>query len=195
MNPHPLGKWRTLSSKYVFKDQWLTIRCDAVELPNGKRIPDFYVLEYPDFVSVIAIDRKGKFLLVRQYRHGRGKVENELCAGIMEKSDTSPEIAARRELLEETGYGSGVWQKFMVTATNPADHNNVVYIFLAEGVEPIAKPNPDETEDLVVELKSAEEILTLLKNDEISESIMSTALWKYFALHQPQKLAQLLKTP
>lgn len=63
-------KWQILASEYLFRRPWLTVRRDHVRLPNGAEIPEYYVLEYPDWINVIAITRDGRFLLERQYRHG-----------------------------------------------------------------------------------------------------------------------------
>ena len=53
-------KWELLKSKYLFQRPWLTARCDEVKLPNGTIIPEFYVLEYPDWVNVIVDGKSGK---------------------------------------------------------------------------------------------------------------------------------------
>ena len=63
--------WQVLSSEYLFREPWLTVRRDHLLLPNGNHIPAYYVMEYPDWVNVIAITREGQFVLVRQYRHAR----------------------------------------------------------------------------------------------------------------------------
>ena len=65
-------KWKVLKSKYLFRKSWLTVRSDEVLLPTGKTIPEYYVLEYPNWVNIIAITNEGKFVFVRQYRHGLG---------------------------------------------------------------------------------------------------------------------------
>ena len=62
--------WKTLSSEYIFRRPWLTVRRDDMELPNGNRIPEYYILEYPDWVNMIAITRDDRFIFVRQYRPG-----------------------------------------------------------------------------------------------------------------------------
>ena len=61
-------RWKTLKSEYLFKRPWLTARRDVVQLPNGVVNNEFYVLEYPDWVNVIAITKDGLFVFVRQYR-------------------------------------------------------------------------------------------------------------------------------
>ena len=62
--------WQVVSSKYLFRRPWLTVRCDDMLLPNGNHIPEYYILEYPDWVNTIAITKDGKFVFVRQYRPG-----------------------------------------------------------------------------------------------------------------------------
>ncbi|WP_304477212.1 NUDIX hydrolase, partial [uncultured Muribaculum sp.] len=90
-------KWKVLESEHLMRRPWLTVRRDKVLLPTGAINPEFYVLEYPDWVNVIAITDDGQFVMERQYRHGLGETCIELCAGVMEEGET-PEQAARREL-------------------------------------------------------------------------------------------------
>ena len=108
MNKDDEKKWEVISSEYIIRRPWLTARKDSLRLPDGRINPEFYVLEYPDWVNVIAIDKQGRHVMVRQYRHGLGEMSTELCAGVMEEGET-PEQAARRELAEETGYTGGPW--------------------------------------------------------------------------------------
>ena len=61
-------KWEIIESEYLIRRPWLTARRDRVKLPTGVEIPEYYILEYPDWVNVIAITKEGKFVLVRQYR-------------------------------------------------------------------------------------------------------------------------------
>ena len=74
--------WKTLSSEVIIsRPPWLTLRQDRVQLPDGRVNPEFYVLEYPDWVNVIAITDDGKFVMERQYRQGLGETCVEICAG------------------------------------------------------------------------------------------------------------------
>ena len=65
-------KWKVLKSQYIARKPWLTVRQEELELPNGKRIPEYYILEYPNWVNVIAITKEGRFVFVSQYRPGLG---------------------------------------------------------------------------------------------------------------------------
>lgn len=177
-----IGKWKILDSKYIIKRPWLTARVDKVELPNGVVNPEYYVLEYPTWVNVIAITAEGKFVMVEQYRHGLANVFTELVAGVAEKGET-PLHAAQRELLEETGYGNGNWKLFTVLSANPGTMTNLSYTFLATDVEKIAGQHLDETEDVAVKLLSEAEIKAMLANDEIKQSLMAAPLWKYVAIN------------
>ncbi len=100
-------KWKVLTSEYLAREPWFTVRHESLELPDGRRIPDYYVLEYPDWINVIAITRDGRFVFIDQYRHGLGETSYEIPAGVSEPSDGSKLAAAQRELAEETGYGGG----------------------------------------------------------------------------------------
>lgn len=176
-----IEKWETIDSQYVIRRPWLTARCDTVRLPNGTIHPEYYVLEYPTWINVIAITSDGDFVMVEQYRHGLGDVFTELVAGVAEEGE-APMDTARRELLEETGYGNGTWQQFMVLSQNPSSTNNLTYTFLATDVEKIDTQHLDATEDIAVRLLTPTEVKQLLLDDRIKQSLMAAPLWKYFAL-------------
>lgn len=106
-------------SEYVAREPWFTVRHECVELPGGAHVPDYYVFEYPAWVNVIAITRDGLFVMIDQYRHGLGRTDYELAAGVCDPDDASPLEAARRELLEETGFGGGRWRETMRICANP----------------------------------------------------------------------------
>lgn len=174
-----IGKWRLVNSDYLIRRPWLTARRDTVELPDGRINDEFYILEYPTWVNVIAIDKDGRFVMVEQFRHGLGDVYTELCAGVAEEGE-EPINAAKRELLEETGYTGGTWSLLNKISQNPSTCTNYTYCFLAEGVEKTDSQHLDATEDVNVKLLSEQEVLDMLKNDEIKQSLMATPLWHYF---------------
>ena len=106
-------QWTVLESEYLIRRPWLTARRDKVRLPNGVENDEYYVLEYPDWVNVIALTEDGKFIMERQYRHGLQWTGYEICAGVCEEGET-PLESAQRELDEETGFGGGVWAHLII---------------------------------------------------------------------------------
>lgn len=102
----PNESWKVISSEYLHKTPWLTVRKDHVVLPNGNHIPSYYILEYPDWVNTIAITREGKFVFIRQYRHGIRETSYELCAGVCEKEDASPLVSANGNYWKKRATGT-----------------------------------------------------------------------------------------
>lgn len=173
--------WKVLERTYPIRRPWLTVRQDRVELPNGSIIPEYFVFEYPDWVNVIALTERGEMVLVRQYRHGIGRVCTEIPAGVLEKSDASPLAGAQRELLEETGFSGGDWTELMQISGNPSAYNNITHCFLARGVRQIAAPHLDAGEDLTCFTLPLAEVRALLERGEFVQSLMAAPLWRFFA--------------
>ena len=177
-DPQP---WKVLDRRYVLdRRPYMMLREDTVLLPNGARIDDFFVFEYPDWVMTLAVTKAGEFVLIRQYRHGIGAVYYELAAGVAEAQYSMLENA-QRELLEETGFGSGDWQPWIQASANPSTHTNTSHIFLAVGVERIDNQQLESTEDIVVQVLPGREVLRILRAGEVFQALHAAALWKYFA--------------
>jgi 8-oxo-dGTP pyrophosphatase MutT (NUDIX family) len=176
MEPQP---WRVLDRRYVYdRKPYMVMREDTVELPNGAQIQDYFVFEYPDWVSVLATTADGEFVLIRQYRHGVAAVHYELVAGVVDPQEPLLE-AAKRELLEETGYGGGEWRLFMQASANPATHTNTSYTFVATGVRKIREAQLEATEDISVHLLTKPALLEVLRNGGFAQALHLSALWRF----------------
>lgn len=160
----------------------MNLRMDKVQLPSGSIVPEWFVLEFPDWVNVIAITRDGNFVMEDQYRHAIGETHFEMVAGVIDPGET-PLEAARRELSEETGYGGGEWELFMTLSPNPTNHTNRSYTFLATNVEPLHAQHQEATEDIHVDIFTPQEVWQLLQQGEFIQSLHAAPLWKYFAQH------------
>lgn len=175
-----IKRWKVIETIYLFNRPWLTARQDKVELPSGKIMDEYYVLEYPDWVNVIAITEDNEFVIIQQYRHGIGEVLYELSAGCCEK-DELPIQSAKRELLEETGYTGGEWSEYMTSCANSSSMNKITHTFLAKGVKKTTVQHLEDTEDIAIYLFTKEEVHHLIVNEQIKQSLMLAPLWKYFA--------------
>lgn len=176
---HEPGYWITLGTKYLYNKPWLTMRQDSVQLPNGRVIDDYYIWEFPPWNNVLAVTKSKQVVLIRQYRHGIGKVFYELPAGVHDKAGESVLESAQRELLEETGFGGGSWKPLMELSANPALQNNITYSFLAEGVEEISKQELDATEDISVHLVPIDELRAIVLDGRMMQSLHAAPILKY----------------
>ncbi len=160
--PDDPAKWKVLTREYLAREPWYTVRVDRVQLPNGHVIPKYWISEYPPWVNVVALTEDDQVVLIRQYRHGIEQVAWEIPAGTTDNADTSLEQAARRELLEETGYGGGRWSLLTTLSANPALQNNLTTTFLAEGVTRLSPPAPEAGEEMTVRLTPLGEVARLI---------------------------------
>ncbi len=169
-------KWQKLSSRYLVKEKWATLRVDTCKLQNGTTKDDYFVLEYPNWVNAIALTKEEKIILVSQYRHAADIISLEIPGGVMDGEET-PEFAVRRELLEETGYSFKHATLIATLYPNPATSNNKTFTFLLTGGIKTHDQHLDEHEILNVEEYSVEEVKQLLQNNKIDQALHTAALY------------------
>jgi ADP-ribose pyrophosphatase len=177
----PITPWKILSSTHVYKD----VRIDRVELPDGKFLEGF-VLEYHDWVTVVALTSDQQVVMERQYRHGIQQTILELPGGAMEPDEHDPLAAAKRELLEETGYSSDRFIELGKVCPNPANQVNYVHYFLALDAKKTSAQHLDDTEEIEVELISFNEVVEIAKRGELLQAMQVGAL--FFALAWLKKI-------
>lgn len=168
--------WKTLSSSYIHKGPWATLRSDKCEMPDGRIVDEYYVLEYPNWVNAVAITEDNKVLMVRQYRHAAAIVSLEIPGGVID-GDEKPEAAMRRELLEETGYEFNDIELLCTVYANPSTANNHTYCYLAKGGKKVQEQSLDEHEELIVEEYTIAEVKQLLTDNKIAQALHCTSLF------------------
>ena len=142
--------WKTLKSEMVFNHRWYKVRRDHVELPDGQVLDDYFVSVRADIVLVFALTEDNHVLFVRQYKHGIKGITIELPGGIIDEGENAPQEAAKRELLEETGYTSDEIEQVLEVSDNPTKDTNTIYFFLARNARRVAAQKLDSTENIEV---------------------------------------------
>ena len=144
-----VGRWERVESTWAFRSGFLSIRKDRCRLPDGRLSPDMYFMELRDFAMTVAVTPDGAVLLSREYKHGAGDVAYTLPAGFVEAGE-APAAAARRELREETGHDGTAWEPLGAYLVFPSLSGAWGHFFLAQAVERVAAPHPDEFEEIDV---------------------------------------------
>jgi 8-oxo-dGTP pyrophosphatase MutT (NUDIX family) len=173
-------RWKTLSSQYLFADNWLTLRADTCETPQGKLVSPYYVYEFPDWVMAVALTTEGKFILERQYRHAAGITSIELPGGCVDAGDASLEAALRRELLEETGYVFESIEFLARVSANPSTNSNWAHLYLARGGRLEREQTLDPNEEIEVCLYTYDELKELLLVNGVVQSMHIAAFFYAF---------------
>lgn len=168
--------WKLLSSKYIHKGPWATLRIDRCEMPSGKIVDDYYVLEYSNWVNAVAVTEDNKVLMVKQYRHAAGIISLEIPGGVID-GDESPVDGLRRELLEETGYQFDDFELLCTVYGNPSTANNQTFTYLAKGGKKVQEQSLDEYEELIVEEYSIPQVKQLLLENKVVQAMHCAGLF------------------
>nr|WP_276599476.1 NUDIX hydrolase [Nannocystis sp. SCPEA4] len=146
------------------------------EHPRTGSRRQYVTLDAPDWVNLVALTPEGQLVLVRQWRHGTRRFELELPAGAIDRGET-PEQAAARELLEETGYSAATISRLGEVAPNAAFQHNRCYTVLAEGCVRTGETDFDEGEDIEIVLCSPSELRAQLGGPVLNAMVFCGLYW------------------
>ena len=149
--------WKRLTRKTIYETKFLTVFEDKVELPNGNIYKDYSVVKFPDVVVIVATDFEGKVITLNEYKYGAEKIMRALPAGHIEENEEVI-ATARRELMEETGFGEGKFELIGKIHEFSTKIVSTVYVVRATGVEKISQQHLDLNEEITVCLNSSEEL-------------------------------------
>jgi len=180
MKPKP---WPLVSSRIDRSFRIFDLRMNRSVSPRTGEEHDFIVLESAPWVNVIALTDREEVVLIQQYRHGTQEVTLEIPGGLVDADE--PSVAAKRELLEETGYRGEEWIDLGYVHPNPAIQNNRCHTFLALGAKPAGAQSLDDKEDIAVVLKPLAEIPRLIREGAITHALVICAFWRFFMEYRP----------
>ncbi len=174
---NPIIPWKKISSEYPLKNRWYTVRKDTVEIKPGKIIDDYFLAEFPEIVAIVAETKNGEVVLVRQYKHGASQIVSEVPCGYVNEAE-EPLAAAKRELLEETGYSALSWSKVGYFLVDPSKvQGGGTHIFFAKNAQKTHKQNLDQTENIEVFTVSKQRIAGLVGTEVmVAGSALALAL-------------------
>ncbi|WP_339249898.1 NUDIX hydrolase [Sporosarcina sp. FSL W8-0480] len=168
-------KEKTVASDVLFEGKVISLRVEEVELPDGKRAKRELV-GHPGAVAVIAITDDKKLVLVEQYRKALNRSIIEIPAGKIEPGEDI-EVTALRELEEETGYGANQFEYLQSFATSPGFANEIIHIYVAQGLYKIDKPaQGDEDEFINIIESTLEEAEQMVLDERIFDAKTAFAI-------------------
>ena len=168
--------WKTISSEYIIQTRYFTARRDKCITPEGKIIPEYFVVELGLTACALAITEDGKAVMVKQYRQPLARTTMEIPGGFVDDKE-HPEKAIARELLEETGYEFSKYEYLGAVAANGGLLNNYTQLYLATGGKKVAAQNLDANEDITIELISVDELIEMLLQNRIEQSLHANCIF------------------
>lgn len=155
---------KTIKSQDIFSGRIVKLKVDTVILPDGRESTR-EIIEHAGAVAIIALDKEGQIIMVRQYRKPVEQVLLEIPAGTMEEGE-EPLLCAQRELREETGYSAGSWQKILSYYSAPGFTDELLHLYLATDLSD-GETQPDEDEFVETAVLPLEQAYQLIFDGQI----------------------------
>ncbi len=166
--------WNDDAAEILLRTRVFSVRRVHRTSPKDGAGHDFWIVDPPDWVNVVALTDDGEVVLVEQWRHGTSEVTLEVPGGMVDPGEDL-EAAVRRELLEETGYSADRFERIGRVEPNPAIQSNRCTTFVAYGCRKVQDTQFDTTEDCTLQLIQATEISGLVRDGIISHAIVLAA--------------------
>jgi ADP-ribose pyrophosphatase len=170
------GIWRWLSQTTLLNvPPWLEVVRESVELPDGRRLDDYYSVKMPSYVVVVALTADGMLVAERHYRPALRKVSVTVPAGYLVEGE-DPLNGAQRELREETGYEASLWTSLGEFVVDGNRGCGTAHFFLAQQARRVADPDGRDLAEMMVELIEPAAFLASLRSGGPHELATAAAL-------------------
>ncbi|MGF7176250.1 NUDIX hydrolase [Azospirillum doebereinerae] len=154
-----LKPWTVLGSRDLLDaSPYLKVRAETVELPDGRRVDSFYQVDQPDYALMFVETEDGHVVMLRTYKHGARRVSLTFPAGALAPGE-DPLAAAKRELLEETGYESDDWTGLGAFVVQGNHRGCACHMFHARNARKVAEPDSGDLEEMRIELHSPNDLI------------------------------------
>ncbi|HMP81623.1 MAG TPA: NUDIX hydrolase [Verrucomicrobiota bacterium] len=176
--------WKKTGAKLLGDFRIFKLHSEMKVSPRTGQEHDFFVLECPGWVNVVAITPDQQLVMVEQYRHGSNSVELEIPGGVMDSGETDPVATGVRELREETGYEGDNARLLGNVLANPAILTNVCHTIIVENCRLKHDVKFDQGEDIVTRLVPVADIPRLVGEGKIRHSLVVVALYQFELLQR-----------
>jgi ADP-ribose pyrophosphatase len=171
--------WQKVHSQAVGDFRIFRVLAERKISPRTGNEHEVFVIQSVNWVNVIATTPRDELILIEQYRHGSNTVELEVPGGMMDSSETSPEITGARELREETGYAGEAPRVIGQVFPNPAIMSNTCFTVWVPNCELKHPTQFDHGEDLLTRLVPIREAPYLVRTGAIRHSLVIVALYHF----------------
>jgi len=167
------SRWRRTDSRYLFQSRWYAVRQDALASPDGSAIT-YTVVEHPGYVVIVPLLLDGRVVMERIYRYPLQRVALQCPSGSLDGEE--PEVAARRELEEETGYRASRLSWLGKYAGSSGISDEEFAVFLATDVSADGVLRREITEDIEIELIPLADLRAMTLRGEIMDAPSALAI-------------------
>ena len=174
-------EWEEVTCEHILQDEWIDIRRSKYKFPDGSVFEPYYSYSRRDYVVIVATDEDGNYICVRQYRQGIRQVTCEFVAGGIERSDgreyggeggaEDAMAAAKRELMEESGYESSEWRHLLTIPSNATIADNYAYLYEAKNCRKVSGQDLDVTEFVEVVKHTEDEIEDMIREGKFQQAM------------------------
>jgi ADP-ribose pyrophosphatase len=170
------SEWTVESTTSLLRrEPWIEVFEEHIRLPDGRRVDDFYTVKLRDFVVVAPLTENGELVVVTHYRRGVEAVTQSLPSGFIDAGESAAE-AARRELLEETGYAADDWSDLGSYVVDSNRGCGTEHVFLARGARRVAEPASADLAPATVGLVPLEAARDQMLRGDVKELASACAL-------------------
>jgi ADP-ribose pyrophosphatase len=165
-----MEKWKVTDRREVYADPpWLRIHSETVHLPDGKVVEGFHQVQLLDYSLMMAERADGRFIVIRQYKHGIGDVSLMPPAGGMNPGE-DPLETAKRELMEETGHEATGWTKLIEMVSHSNQRCAVGHLYYARDARQVAAPDSGDLEEQELLYLTRDEIKTAIRGGQVKSA-------------------------
>jgi ADP-ribose pyrophosphatase len=159
-------KWVELGSRTVLDHPYVKVEMREVQLPDGRVIGDWPIIHTKDYINALVLNEQGQALILEGYKHALGRSSWQVLGGYLEEGE-EPLGAAKRELLEETGYAADDWRHLGSFIMDPNRYTGLGHFFLARNARKVATADHDDLEEFAIRWLTIEELQTAVLDGRV----------------------------